>query len=297
MARLLVQLKLRLLANALRSSNRARASFMVSTAFAAATALGMFALLASLHGQSTRGGSDLGPVHPLRLRLADPAAAGLRPGQHPGSGHDGPVPAADPPAGHRAAGRLGHRRVAGRQRDRPARGADRAGPRRARRAGRPGRGAAAGAVLHHPGPLRDHQHGRAAALPPRQGPGRLPVHPDHRRLRVLHPGRAEAGRHREADHRELHRLRRVDALAAAGPGRARDPGRLGRASRHRPDAPGAAGRHHRRARLAVDPVAGPCPGLPGLLHPVIAGAGHGAAAGPVRPARRGGRPILDLPAP
>src|SRR6185437_4643751 len=44
---------LRLLANALRSSNRARASFMISTAFAVLTALGMFALLASLHGQST----------------------------------------------------------------------------------------------------------------------------------------------------------------------------------------------------------------------------------------------------
>jgi ABC-2 type transport system permease protein len=53
MARLLVQLKLRLLANALRSSNRAKASFMISTAFAALTALGMFALLASLRGQST----------------------------------------------------------------------------------------------------------------------------------------------------------------------------------------------------------------------------------------------------
>jgi ABC-2 type transport system permease protein len=53
MARLLVQLKLRLLANALRSSNRAKASFMISTAFAVLTALGMFALLASLHGQST----------------------------------------------------------------------------------------------------------------------------------------------------------------------------------------------------------------------------------------------------
>ena len=51
MARLLVQLKLRLLVNALRSSNRARASFMTSTAFAVLTALGMFALLASLHGQ------------------------------------------------------------------------------------------------------------------------------------------------------------------------------------------------------------------------------------------------------
>jgi len=53
MARLLVQLKLRLLANALRSSNRAKASFITSTAFAVLTALGMFALLASLHGQST----------------------------------------------------------------------------------------------------------------------------------------------------------------------------------------------------------------------------------------------------
>src|SRR5213078_1966241 len=53
MARLLVRLKLRLLANALRSSNRAKASFITSTAFAVLTALGMFALLASLHGQST----------------------------------------------------------------------------------------------------------------------------------------------------------------------------------------------------------------------------------------------------
>ena len=53
MARLLVQLKLRLLVNALRSSSRAKASFIISTAFAVLTALGMFALLASLHGQST----------------------------------------------------------------------------------------------------------------------------------------------------------------------------------------------------------------------------------------------------
>jgi ABC-2 type transport system permease protein len=53
MARLLVQLKLRLLANALRSSNRAKASFITSTAFAVLTALGMFALLAALHGQSS----------------------------------------------------------------------------------------------------------------------------------------------------------------------------------------------------------------------------------------------------
>jgi ABC-2 type transport system permease protein len=53
MARLLVQLKLRLLANALRSSNRAKASFITSTVFAVLTALGMFALLASLHGQGS----------------------------------------------------------------------------------------------------------------------------------------------------------------------------------------------------------------------------------------------------
>jgi ABC-2 type transport system permease protein len=53
MARLLVRLKLRLLTNALRSSNRAKASFITSTAFAVLTALGMFALLASLHGQNS----------------------------------------------------------------------------------------------------------------------------------------------------------------------------------------------------------------------------------------------------
>ncbi len=53
MARLLVQLKLRLLVNALRSSNRAKASFIVSTAFAVLTALGMFAVLASVRGQSS----------------------------------------------------------------------------------------------------------------------------------------------------------------------------------------------------------------------------------------------------
>jgi ABC-2 type transport system permease protein len=53
MAWLLVQLKVRLLANALRSSNRARASFITSTAFAVLAALGMFAVLAALHGQST----------------------------------------------------------------------------------------------------------------------------------------------------------------------------------------------------------------------------------------------------
>ena len=48
MARLLVELKLRLVANALRSSNAARVSFMVSTVFAVIAAIGTFWLLAQL---------------------------------------------------------------------------------------------------------------------------------------------------------------------------------------------------------------------------------------------------------
>src|SRR5215469_11031690 len=48
MARILVQLKLRLIANALRSSTAARASFLVSTMFAALAAIGTFWLLAQL---------------------------------------------------------------------------------------------------------------------------------------------------------------------------------------------------------------------------------------------------------
>jgi ABC-2 type transport system permease protein len=60
MARLLVQLKLRLLLNALRSSSRARASFITSTAFAVLMAFGLFALTASLHGQAD--GVDLAAV-------------------------------------------------------------------------------------------------------------------------------------------------------------------------------------------------------------------------------------------
>jgi ABC-2 type transport system permease protein len=52
MARLLVQLKLRLLRNALRSSRRARVSFILSTIFAGLTAIGAFLVLAALRGQS-----------------------------------------------------------------------------------------------------------------------------------------------------------------------------------------------------------------------------------------------------
>ena len=53
MAWLLVQLKLRLLRNALRSSTAAKVSFIVSTFFAVLFALGGFAVLALLRGQST----------------------------------------------------------------------------------------------------------------------------------------------------------------------------------------------------------------------------------------------------
>jgi ABC-2 type transport system permease protein len=52
MARLLVQLKLRLLGNALRSSTAAKVSFVVSTTFACLVAIGVFAGLAALRGQS-----------------------------------------------------------------------------------------------------------------------------------------------------------------------------------------------------------------------------------------------------
>ncbi len=52
MARLLVQLKLRLLRNALRSSTAAKISFLVSTTLAALAAIGVFLVLALLRGQS-----------------------------------------------------------------------------------------------------------------------------------------------------------------------------------------------------------------------------------------------------
>jgi ABC-2 type transport system permease protein len=52
MARLLVQLKLRLLLGALRSSGSAKASFIVSTVFAVVVAIGVFAGLAALRGHS-----------------------------------------------------------------------------------------------------------------------------------------------------------------------------------------------------------------------------------------------------
>jgi ABC-2 type transport system permease protein len=53
MARLLVQLKLRLLLNALRSSRTAKVSFIISTTFAVLLAIGTFLVLASFRGKST----------------------------------------------------------------------------------------------------------------------------------------------------------------------------------------------------------------------------------------------------
>jgi ABC-2 type transport system permease protein len=53
MARLLVQLKLRLLLNALRSSNTAKVSFLISSTFALLLAIGTFLVLAAFRGKST----------------------------------------------------------------------------------------------------------------------------------------------------------------------------------------------------------------------------------------------------
>ena len=53
MARLLVQLKLRLLLNALRASTGAKVGFVVSTVFAVLVAIGAFVVLALLRGQGT----------------------------------------------------------------------------------------------------------------------------------------------------------------------------------------------------------------------------------------------------
>jgi ABC-2 type transport system permease protein len=60
MARILVRLKLRLLLGALRSSGSAKASFIVSTIFAAVVAIGVFAGLAALRGHSAS--ADLATV-------------------------------------------------------------------------------------------------------------------------------------------------------------------------------------------------------------------------------------------
>ena len=246
--------------------------------------------------QPRRGRPDHGHLHRVRVRLADPAAARVRPGRHAGPGHAGPVPAADPHARGRPAGRVGHRRVAAGHLPRPARGHRRAGPRTGRPAHRGARGAAGGAVLPHAGAVRHHGPGRAAALAPRQGLRGPADHPDLRPVRGVRADRAQADRRGQDHGGELRRGGRMAALDTAGPGRARDSGRLGRAPGHRAAAAGAADRPHRRARPAVDPLSRPGPGDGRHHHAVSGGARRDAAAGPVRRARRGGGPVLDLPA-
>ena len=199
MARLLVQLKLRLLTNALRSSRRAKVSFILSTAFALLVAVGTFVVLAALRGQSApvtqtaavftvfafgwlilpllAFGLDgtLDPatlaLYPLRTR---PLAVGLL-----AASATGAWPLANLLGLVGAIIGLAHGALGV-----------------ARRAAR---GAAAGPVLHHAGPVRDHRSGRSAAVTARQGLRRVPGHPDLCPVRGLRPGGAEAGR-RGQDH-------------------------------------------------------------------------------------------------
>ena len=129
MAWLLVQLKLRLLTNALRSSSRARASFIISTAFAVLTALGMFALLASLHGQSTAVDltSVMFTVFAFGWLILPLLAFGLDSTLDPATMALYPLRTRPLAVGLLAASATGAWPAG--QRDRPARGGDRAGPR------------------------------------------------------------------------------------------------------------------------------------------------------------------------
>src|SRR5262249_20622995 len=147
MARLLVQLKLRLLVNALRSSNRAKASFMISTAFAVLTALGMIALLASLHGQSNAVvlTSVMFTLFAFGWLILPLLAFGLDSTLDPATMAPYPLRTCPLATGLLAASATGGRPGANVIR---LSGDHRAGPRRARH---PGRGAAAGAVLHRAG--------------------------------------------------------------------------------------------------------------------------------------------------
>ena len=63
MARLLVQLKLRLVLNALRASTGAKVAFMLSTVCAALVAGGVFYLLSILGRRHRGGGPDHGDLH------------------------------------------------------------------------------------------------------------------------------------------------------------------------------------------------------------------------------------------
>jgi len=173
MARLLVQLKLRLVINALRASTGAQVGFVLSTICAAVVAVGTFYLLAILRGSGIAAAdlttviftgfalawlilpvvvfgldSTLDPatlaLYPLRIR---PLAVGLL-----AASATGAWPAATLIGLLGAIIGLAHGAL----------------------------GVLVALVLPHAGPVRDHQHGRDAALAPRQGLRRPADHPDLR---------------------------------------------------------------------------------------------------------------------
>ena len=261
---------------------------MISTAAAVLVAAGYLHRARVRCGQSAA--VDLTAVicHLIRVRLADPAAAGLRAGQHPGPGHAVAVPAAHPAADGRPAGGLRYRRVAAANVIGLS-GSRSAWPTAARVAHRGSGGPAAGAVLHGAGPVGHDRPGQCAALAPGQGLRGLPVRPAHSPVRTVHAGRAEAGGQRPAHRRQLRRCRRLAALAAAGPGRTRRRGRLGT---------GTAGDGRRRGWPCFAAVIVVLAWLwvRALGRAMVSAdtstqsaevRARGAAVGPVRPARRG----------
>jgi len=203
MARLLVQLKLRLLRNALRASTGAQIAFILSTLLALVIAIVVFYLLAILPSGIAGANlttlifcmfglawlvlplmifgldSTLDPatlaLYPLRTR---PLAVGLL-----AASATGAWPTAT------LIGLLGVTI-----------------------------GLARGAF----GVLIAHQPGRSAALAAREGLRRPAVHPALRGVRGLLPDRAEAGLRARVDRFDLRGRRQVAAMDTAGPGRARD---------------------------------------------------------------------------
>ena len=222
----------------------------------------------------------------------------VRPGQHPGPRHAGALPAAHPPAGGRPAGRLGHRRLAAGQPDRPARGDRRAGPRRARPARRGGRGGCC-EVLFCITLARFVTTGLAGLLRSRRGKDFaafliIPIFALYEFFTQVVPKLTAEGKLTAAS------FAGVDAWMRWLP-----PGLAAHAIQDASDGhPGTA--LLRLALLAAVIVVlgwlwirslGRGPGDRRHHHAVSGGARRGAAARPVRPARRGGRPVLDLPAP
>ena len=177
MARLLVQLKLRLLVNALRSSNSAKISFIISSAFAVLLAIFTFLVLAGFRGKSTSVeltsviftvfafgwliapimvfgvDSTLDPatlaLYPLRTR---PLAVGLLAASFTGFWPLANVIGLLGVTVGLASGGFGVIVAVV-------------------------SGGAAGSVLHRPVPVRDDVPGQPASLAPGPGSGRVPDHP------------------------------------------------------------------------------------------------------------------------